>query len=138
MVFGQGHTETNTESDGEANEEDDEGAPPFETAGAAGMLDTLADLLVALLDVLDCVLGVYLGGNNHVLLLLNHGSKFLEQEGELGESLLDALELIVASTHIAKQRGSVASLVGAKLQREELGQQCLRLIHSTQTGAGKE
>lgn len=115
MVFGQGHTETNTESDGETNEEDDEGAPPFETAGAAGMLDTLADLLVALLDVLDCVLGVYLGGNNHVLLLLNHGSKFLEQEGELGESLLDALELIVASTHIAKQRGSVTSLVGAKL-----------------------
>lgn len=81
------------------------------------MLDTLADLLVTLLNVLDCALGVDLGGNNNILLLLDHGGEFLEEDGELGEGLLDALELVVASAHVAKERGSVARAVGSKLQK---------------------
>lgn len=115
MISGQGNTQTHAQSDSETDEEDDESAPPLETTSAAGVLDTLADLLVTLLDVLDCALGVDLGGDNDVLLLLDHGGEFLEEDGELGEGLLDALQLVVASAHVAKERSSVAGAVGAKL-----------------------
>lgn len=116
MFVGQGNTQTHAQSNGENDEEDDESAPPLETTSAAGVLDTLADLLVTLLDVLDRALGVDLGGDNDVLLLLDHGGEFLEEDGELGEGLLDALQLIVASAHVAKERSSVTGAVGAKLQ----------------------
>lgn len=105
LVFvGQGNTKTHAQSNGETDEEDDESAPPLETTRAAGVLDTLADLLVTLLDVLDCTLGVNLGGNNNVLLLLDHRGELLEENGELRESLLDALELVVASAHVTKEK----------------------------------
>lgn len=118
LVFvGQGNTQAHAQSNGETDEEDDESAPPLEATSAAGVLDTLADLLVTLLNVLDCALGVDLGGNNNILLLLDHSGEFLEEDSELGEGLLDALELVVASAHVAKERSSVAGAVGSKLHK---------------------
>jgi hypothetical protein len=97
---------TNTQADAERNgqddEHDDEEAPPLELSAVGGVLLCLLDLLVALLDVLNGVDGVVLRGLDDGVLLLDQRGELLVQDGEIGQGLLDALELVVAGADIAQ------------------------------------
>lgn len=97
----QSHSETNAKGDGKDDKEDDKGAPPLELATTAGVLVGDLDLFITLLNVLDRVDGIVFGNLNDGFLLLNNCCKFLVENGELGECLLDALQLAVTSAYIS-------------------------------------
>jgi hypothetical protein len=95
-------TQTDTECDGKDDEHDDEQTPPLELPAVGGVLLCLLDLLVTLLDVLDGVDSVVLRGLDDGVLLLDQRCELLVQDGELGQGLLDALELVVTGADVAE------------------------------------
>lgn len=107
--------QANTKTDGHKNEDDNEGTPPLELAAVAGVLVGLLDLLVALLNVVDSILGIGLCGADDGVLLLDDSGEVVVEGSKLGESLLDALELVVAGADVTEDRAGVASAVCPEL-----------------------
>jgi hypothetical protein len=109
------HRDTDTESDGEDDDDDDEEAPPLQLAAVAGVLVGDLDLLITLLNVLNSVDGVRLGSLDDWFLLLDNSCKLLVKEGKLGERLLNALQLAMTGTHIAKDGTGMTGAVCSDL-----------------------
>jgi hypothetical protein len=121
-VLRHGNADADTHGNGDDDEQDDEGAPPLELAAAAGVVCGGLDLLVALVEVLDGLLGVLLGGHDDSVLLLDDGGQLLVKDGQLTDGLLDALQLVVAGANVAEDRAGMASAVGSELcQSQRLG-----------------
>ena len=116
MLVGEVDTETDTEGDGDDDEEDNEGAPPLEAVAPAGVCDAGRHLLVALVEVDVGLLGLLLGTGDDGILLDNEGVQVLEETGQLGDRLLDLLQLVVSRTDIAEDGGSLAGSVGSELR----------------------
>lgn len=110
-VLGQTDTKTNTKGNGNDDEKNNEGAPPLELAATASVFIGNFDLLVALFNVLDCVLRVRLSSLNDRLLLLDQGSELLVENGKLGKSLFNTLKLTVAGADVAEHRAGVSGTV---------------------------
>ncbi len=125
-LFCQGNAQGDAEDGGDDDEDNDEEAPPLELAAVAGALVGLGNLLVAGLEVVDDVLALVLGVGNDRLLLLDHGGELLVQDGELGEGLLDALQLVMAGADVAEHGGGVAGAVCAQLFRVMSATGCSR------------
>lgn len=111
---------TNGQADNKADEEDDEGAPPFQLAGAASVCDTLIELDVAGFGVFLDVLGVLLGLLDQGLLNDNGLGQVFEQLVELDKSALDLLDVVVTSTHGAEHSAGSRRTVGLELQAESV------------------
>lgn len=109
------NAETNTEADGEEDEDDDQETPPLEFAAVAGVLVGDFDLFVALLEVLDGGLCVLLGGVDDGFLLLDEDGHLLEQLGHFGEGLFDAPQLVVAGADVAEDGVGLSQAVGLEL-----------------------
>lgn len=116
-VLDETNPETDAKRDNDNDEHNDEEAPPLELATVAGVLVGDLDLLVALLNVLDRVDSVLLGGVDDGFLLLDEDSHLLEQLGDLGERALDALKLAVTGADVAEDGVGLAQAVVLQLQR---------------------
>jgi hypothetical protein len=116
-VLGQSDTQRNTKDNGNDDEHNNEQAPPLELATVASALDALVNVLGSRLEVVDGLLGVLLRGVNDGLLLLDNGGEFLVEDCELGEGLLDALQLVVSRADVAEDGACVAGAICAELEK---------------------
>lgn len=95
-------TQRNTKSDHNDDDDAEEEAPPLELAGTTSMVCCYLDLLITGLHVVDSIFGVLLCGYDSFVLLLDHGGKFLVQEGNFGKVLLQTLQVLMASANITE------------------------------------
>lgn len=102
LVAGKTNAETNTEGDGNDDNDNNEETPPFKLAGASGRICGMLDLLVALLQVVSGLLRVLLGCLDDGFLLLDHGGEFLIEKSQLRKRLFDALQFVVTSPDVAE------------------------------------
>ena len=109
--------ENDGQDDGDDDEDENDNAetPPLPLAGVPGALDGLVGMLITLVDVLRSVLGVMLGLDDGLLLLLDQDGEVLEHGGELIQGLLNALQLVVARAHIAQDIGGLSHPVAPEL-----------------------
>lgn len=107
-LVGEVNAQTHSEGDGQDDDEDDEGAPPLELAGAPGVLDAHVHLLVALLQVLIRLLRLLLGALHHGLLLHDERVQVLEEPSELRDGLLDLKEFVVPGADVAEHGRGLA------------------------------
>lgn len=108
---GDADSQTNNDEDDNGNEQ----APPFQTTSTAGVCDTLVELNVAGLRVLLNVLGVLLGLLDHGFLNDNGLGEILEELVQLDQSALNLLNVVVTSTHSAKDSAGSSGTVGLEL-----------------------
>ena len=122
---------TNGQTDNKTDEEDDEGAPPFQLAGAASVCNTLVELDISGLGVLLDVLGVLFGLLDHWFLNDNGLGQVFEQLVELDKSALDLLDVVVTSTHGAKHGAGSRRTVGLELQSKSVFRNLVRMSRGT-------
>lgn len=101
-TLGQADTQANTKSHGENDEDDNQSAPPLELAAAAGVVSGRLDLLITLVEMLNGLLGVTFSRLDDGVLLLDNGGELLVENCELADGLLNALQLVVTSAHVAQ------------------------------------
>lgn len=111
-----GFVKADTQADGKSDDDDgDEQAPPLELAAVASVLVRDGNLFVALLDVVDGLLGVLLRSGDDRFLSLDELCHLLVERGQLDERLLDALQLVVAGSNITQDGIGLACSVGFEL-----------------------
>ena len=108
-------TDADAEGDGDDDEDHDAEADPLVPAGADGVLDAGVDLGRALGHVDVGLLGPLLDLRRDGVLLHHHRVEILEQADQLGDRLLDALELVLSRPHVAEDGGCLAGAVGEEL-----------------------